>query len=75
MSHEARHSSEEFVGSECTAPSQLRIAMCNRHDAKIRHGLKVFALARFASLFWSFWLAISEPGRTFRKKSPTWNPA
>ena len=54
-SHEARRSSEECVGShESHRPNWLRIAT-------IRHGLKIsFSL----SLFWSFWLAISEPGWT-----------
>ena len=37
VSHEARRSSEECVGSARIAPSQLRIAT-------IRHGLKVFVL-------------------------------
>ena len=37
VSHEARRSSEECVGSARMAPSQLRIVT-------IRHGLKVFVL-------------------------------
>ena len=43
------------------APSQLRIVT-------ICHGLESFR-SHFA-LFWSFWLAISEPGWTSRKKVP-----
>ena len=44
------------------APSQLRIVT-------VRHGLIFFVI--IFPCFWSFWLAISEPGWTFRKKSPS----
>ena len=66
VSHEARRSSEECVGSHDAVArierSQLRIAT-------IRHGLNESFRSHFP-LFWSFWLAISEPGWTSRKKVP-----
>ena len=47
VSHEARRSSEEFVGSAHITPSQLRIAT-------VRHGgLNFFFVVVFAFLFWS----------------------
>ena len=66
--------------SEPRGPSQLRgvrgvsthrtVPITNRHDSSWFESFR----SHFA-LFWSFWLAISEPGWNSRKKCPTWNPA
>ena len=69
------------VESEPRGPSQLQgvrgvsthrtVPITNRHDLSWFERFR----SHFA-LFWSFRLAISEPGWTSReKKSPTWNPA
>ena len=43
-------------------------------DTDARH-LPIPASSINRKQFWSFWLAISKPGWTSRKKSPTWNLA
>ena len=63
------------IKSEPRGPSQLRgvrgvsthgtVPITNRHDSSWFESFRY----RFA-LFWSFWLAISEPGWTSRKKVP-----
>ena len=65
LSHEARRSSEECVGSVRIAPPQLRI-VTNRHCLKVF----VLILPCFGHFGWSFprW------GAPF-KKSTTWSPA
>ena len=58
LSHEARRSSEECVGS-----ARIHRPITNRHGSSWFERFR----SHFA-LFWSFWLAISEPGWTSRKK-------
>ena len=69
------------IESEPRGPSQLR----GVRGVSTRPHRPNYESSRFSSwfesfrshfaLFWSFWLAISEPGRISRKKSPNWNPA
>ena len=61
VSHEARRSSEECVGSA----RDRTVPITNRHDSPWFESFR----SHFA-LFWSFWLAISEPGWISRKKVP-----
>ena len=63
VSHEARRSSKKCVGSHASQPPQSPIT--NRHDSSWFESFR----SHFALFWsWSFWLAISEPGWTSRKK-------
>ena len=62
VSHEARRSSEECVGSHASHC----VPITNRHDSSWFASFRYYHFA----LFWSFWLTISEPGWTSRKKVP-----
>ena len=68
------------IESEPRGPSKLRgvRGVSTNHTVPVtnRHGSSWFESFRsHFALFWSFWLAISEPGWTSRKKSATWSPA
>ena len=62
VSREARRSSEENAWGR----THRTVPITNRHDSPWFESFR----SHFAFLFWSFWLAISEPGWTSRKKVP-----